>query len=601
MYAGISASLLRGLLLNISSYLYSDLGDPLLATTVLAWNAQHVPLSAAWWNFPSFAPLTGVTAFTEHFLLAYPVSSPIIWLTGNPVLAYNVVFLLAAPLNGTAAFALARELTGSRVAAFVAGLAYAFAPYQATHLSHIQMMLSFGMPIALLWLHRYATTGAPRALFWFAVGWLLTALANAYLLVFFPLLAILWYGWFQREGGWRRLGAAAVAALAGLVPIIPLLWGYHMRQGAYGLARSVVDLRAMGAEMIDVTRMYHHAAAWRGVLPHEFDESTLFPGFTIIALAGVAVTAAVRQHRAERQSQDIGKGSWPARVFVVGALLALVVLARVWAGPWGWHIGPLPLPGFTPYRVLTIAFVILLGAAVSSQIAHRAWARRDPVVLLAAATGLLWLLSLGPVPEWSPGLQMLATGPYRLLMLLPAVDAIRVPARAWLPAVLCLAALAGFGTRELLRRYPAAATAIVVSLSLMMVAEGWYEADTVQVPRPMRTGTVPRDALVLDLPIEEGFPNAVPQFRAVMGRYRTINGYSGYEPAHFNPLRHAIADVRPGALDSYRSTEDLYVVIRPGVQQGVRDWIRTLPGASHVFDVDNAEIIRLPRLFAQTP
>ena len=50
----------------VTTDLYSDLGDPLLNTSILAWSARHTPLTAAWWNFPSFAPLSGVTAFMEH-------------------------------------------------------------------------------------------------------------------------------------------------------------------------------------------------------------------------------------------------------------------------------------------------------------------------------------------------------------------------------------------------------------------------------------------------------------------------------------------------------------------------------------------------------
>jgi len=110
VYAGITALLFHTLLPDLTTHLYSDLGDPLLNAAILAWNAREWPLGEAWWDFPSYAPLTGVTAFTEHLLLAYPVASPVVWLTGNPVLAYNIVFLAAMPLNGLAAFALAREL-----------------------------------------------------------------------------------------------------------------------------------------------------------------------------------------------------------------------------------------------------------------------------------------------------------------------------------------------------------------------------------------------------------------------------------------------------------------------------------------------------------
>jgi hypothetical protein len=158
-YSLITALLFRNLLPVLTTDLYSDIGDPLLNCAVLAWNATHVPLTDGWWNFPSFAPLSGVTAFTEHLLGAYPVASPVIWTTGNPVLAYNVVLLLCFPLNGIATFALVRELTGSAIAAFVAGLAFAFAPFHAEHLSHVQTLMAFGMPLALFGLHRYPTSG----------------------------------------------------------------------------------------------------------------------------------------------------------------------------------------------------------------------------------------------------------------------------------------------------------------------------------------------------------------------------------------------------------------------------------------------------------
>ncbi len=160
VYAAVTALIFRNLLPGLATHIYSDLGDTLLNASILAWNAKQLPLTEAWWNFPSFAPLTGVTSFTEHLLLLYPIASPIVWATGNPILAYNVVFLLSPVLNGVATYALARELTQSRAAAFIAGLAFAFAPYQSVQLSHIQEMMSFGMPIALLGLHRYVGPAA---------------------------------------------------------------------------------------------------------------------------------------------------------------------------------------------------------------------------------------------------------------------------------------------------------------------------------------------------------------------------------------------------------------------------------------------------------
>src|SRR4029434_1562314 len=104
------------------THLFGDLGDPLLNTSILAWNAKHLPLTTDWWNFPAFALLSAVTAFTKHLLGAYPLTSQIIWISGNPVLAYNALQLLTLPLNGLAAFTLARQLTGSSPGEFLRGL-----------------------------------------------------------------------------------------------------------------------------------------------------------------------------------------------------------------------------------------------------------------------------------------------------------------------------------------------------------------------------------------------------------------------------------------------------------------------------------------------
>ncbi len=617
VYAAVTALFFRNLLPDLATHLYSDLGDTLLNASILSWNARQLPLTDAWWNFPGYTPLQGVTSFTEHLLLTYPIASPIIWATGNPILAYNVLFLLAPVLNGVAMYALVRELTQSRVASLMAGLAFAFAPYQAVQLSHIQQMTSFGMPIALLGLHRYLGRAAPdsaqanppgpgtgqersrrerHALALFGVGWFVTALSNAYTLMFFPVLVALWCTWFVRPREWRRLVPVAITAVVVVLPLAPLLWGYHVRHAAYGLVRGFTEIRSFSADIVGLGGMYFRSMAWRGILPHDFEEGALFPGFTIAALAGFAVYAS----RADlaRCGADLHgpRRRWSRRLLVTSAVLTLIVLARVWTGPWGWHFGRIPLPPFQPMRLFTVAFVTCLAGLVATATARRAWQRRDPVMFYAIAVVVLGLLALGPEPAWEQPWRALWFGPYRLLMELPGFDSVRVPARTWLLAVLCLAVLAGCGVATMLQRYVRHRRILVAAIAMAIVCEGWTYDQTYLVPRPMRPGVIPQGAVVLDLPMEEGYWNAVPQYRGVVGHYRTINGYSGYEPAHFTPLRRALADMVPGALDSYRRGSDLYVIIRPGQTADVTRWLTSQDGTEHLFDVDQVRIYRMGRL-----
>ena len=611
VYSLVTALLFRDLLPDLTTHLYSDVGDPLLNASVLEWSARHVPLSTEWWNFPSFAPLSGVTAFTEHLLAAYPISAPIIWLTGNAILAHNVVLLLAFPLNGLAAYLLAREVTGSSLAAFIGGLAFAFAPYHSTHLSHVQTLIAFGMPLALLGLHRYlgpATAGPyddpavgagcsrPGALALFGVGWLITALSNAYMLVFFPLLVACWWAWFVRPREWRRLLPPVVTAAIFTLPVIPLLWGYHVRQAAYGFTRSITEIRAFSADIVGIAGVSHRESLWRGVLPNTYEESSLFPGLTILVLAILAV------YRLSRGSGPPSRSVLQRALFLLAAVLGVVVLARVWTGPFAWHIGPLPLPPFAPFRVVTVAVLALLIGILLTRVYREAWSRRDPVMFYATAAVVFWLLALGPQPEWSGSWRALTYGPYWLLIQLPGVNSIRVPARAWLPAVICLSVLAAAGAAYLASRTRRTRIALLFSgITLAIVAEGWFQDRHVPAPDAIQGGVIPQGAIVLDLPVEQGFWNAIPQYRAVKGGYRSVNGYSGYQPEHFQPTRRAIADLRADALNPFRMLADLYVIVRPDTLPDVARWVADHPGAQRIHAGPDAEVFKLPRMDPEAP
>ena len=184
-YIAITIVMGRHVLAAIASSIASDSGDPLLTTGILFWNATHLPWTHAWYQFPIFSPTADALVLSEHLLGVSVIAAPVQWLTGSPVIAYNLTVLLSYPLCGIAMYALVRHLTQSTAAAFLAGMAYAFAPFRASHLPHIQMLVSFGMPLALLGLHRYLESRRRRWLLLFGVAWTVQGAANGYYLVYF--------------------------------------------------------------------------------------------------------------------------------------------------------------------------------------------------------------------------------------------------------------------------------------------------------------------------------------------------------------------------------------------------------------------------------
>jgi len=132
-----------------------DPGDPILNAWILWWSTQAVPLTAQWWNAPMFYPAPGTFAFSEHLLGLAPIAAPLIALTHNALFGYNVALLATYVLSGLGAHFLAYTLTRRHDAAFVAGLAYAFAPYRVAQLPHIQVLSAFWAPVCLTTLHQY--------------------------------------------------------------------------------------------------------------------------------------------------------------------------------------------------------------------------------------------------------------------------------------------------------------------------------------------------------------------------------------------------------------------------------------------------------------
>ena len=108
---------------QIARALPSDLTDTLLNTWTLAWDADRFRHGfSGLWDAPIFFPYRHTLAFSENLLGIAIFVAPLEWLSADPILSYNVAFVFEFALAGVAMYLLARELTGNRAAAAVAGV-----------------------------------------------------------------------------------------------------------------------------------------------------------------------------------------------------------------------------------------------------------------------------------------------------------------------------------------------------------------------------------------------------------------------------------------------------------------------------------------------
>lgn len=413
-YAALSLAYTWPLARHMSSAVPHDRGDPLLVAWVLWWSTKVMPLTAAWWNAPAFYPSTGVLAFSEHFLGLAPITAPVILISHQPLLAYNVAFVASFALSGIAGYVLGFVLTGRPDAAFVAGTAFAFAPYRSSHLQHLQLLSSYWMPLSIAALHLYFRTRRARWAIVFAAAWLMQALACGYYFFFLSVFAILWLLWFARGNSVRALVPVAGAWIGAGLLLLPLLLGYRAIHARYGFHRSPVEMLYYSADVAGLFTASPDSLLWRGLRAVSSEESAIFPGVTAMIFLAAAIWVLIR-HSAFGGRRHSAFDIRAALLFYTGAGVLMWMLAL---GPepalFGRRLG-VPglyslvawLPGFDEMRVparlwmlsvLSIAAVAALLVGGIESPTRRRW------IAAAATIGFLldgWprILPLVPAPQ----------------------------------------------------------------------------------------------------------------------------------------------------------------------------------------------------------
>jgi hypothetical protein len=432
VYVALTAVMGRHVLGSLGTMVAGDNRDSMLNAAILAWNANSVPWSDAWYQFPIYYPLSDALTFSEHLLGLSIIATPLYWMTGNGLAAYNLTMLLTYPLSALAMYALIWRLTRSAPAAFLSGLAFGFAPYRAGHLGHIQLLAVFWAPLALLGLHEYVETRRRRWLLLFGVGWALQGAANGYLLVYFSVLIGFWVLWFLvARRRWREAALVAGAGAAAVLPLLPIIYRYVTAHARYALSRGPGEQAFYGADITAPLCPPPGLTFWGWLGGNCRPEGELFIGPTLVALCFVGAWA-TRRRQDPGDHQALHHSSSAAFY----ALAAVAAWALSWGpaprfrgvlvlsgGPFAW-LGV--LPGVDQLRVparfwmvTLLSLSILLGLLVAAMLKRRS-AGASAAIVVAASLGLAldgWMtIPAAALPPPAPNPKIL---PGKVVMTLP--------------------------------------------------------------------------------------------------------------------------------------------------------------------------------------
>jgi hypothetical protein len=180
---------------------------------------------------------------------------------------------------------------------------------------------------------------------------------------------------------------------------------------------------------------------------------------------------------------------------------------------------------------------------------------RQPFLFYLGAAVLMWMLSLGPAPRIA-GVAIGVPGPYAILAMLPGFDGMRVPARLWMVAVLCLAVSAAFVVARIEKRRARRAVMALVTAGLLL--DAWPRRfPVVAVPAMRDTATDARARL--GLPLHEAETETM--YGAIAQRRPVFNGYSGYAAPQHAALRDLLERFDSRILDRLAATAAVEVIV----------------------------------------
>jgi hypothetical protein len=531
-----------------------DPGDPLLNTWILAWNNRQMAgfHLSGWFDANIYYPNRNALAYSEHLFTQALVSLPINLLTGNPILAYNFVFLLAFATSGWGMYLLARRLSGHLAGSIAAGIIFAFSPFMMAHLPHLQVITAGGIPLTFLFLIRFFDKGRWKDLLMFTLFFVLQALANGYYALFLTIMAGLFIlvmtvaGRKWREGRfWIQMAVFAVLALAALAPF---LYHYAQVKNTLGLERGI-GAYARATSFLATSPQNN----LYGRVSHPFlrSEGEMFPGAAAFLLAAVGALSALRL---KKQLRPAGKSrlrrARRATLWIAAALLAaqsVILYITLKQGSFelalvsGLKIhARSPLKPILAWAAFLIVFIALKNILKTGPLLPFSFA--DPCLW---GLGLIFLIAL-----W------ISFGPHGLFLILyrhvPGFEGLRAPTRIHVFIMFVLAVFAAFGFRSLTHRLSGLKKGALSVLASLVILVEYLSLPIPLISVPVKKN-IPAvyqwlasqkgvDIALVELPFPRSGQGvgSVECSRAYFSAYHwklLVNGYSGYFPPLYSELR----------------------------------------------------------------
>lgn len=533
---------------KLRDHLPQDLGDPLQTCWMSLWQIDRFESGFdSYFTTNAFHPYRGNLAFTDYQPLMAVLLWPLFRLSGNIVLAYNLLYYLAFILSGWTCYLLARRWFEDEIGAFLAGIVFAYCGYRIDHLAHLQLLWCPWIPLALLAASTWFESGKFRYALWLALLVVLQAATSVYYFFYLVLAVCLLAGCWVLISGRRPLypvlracpSATRVKRRAAFIVLLPGLFlavclsgllfiPYLKVQREYGFQPEFID-------RFSATLASFWTAPWCDWLhggltkANRRGETNYMIGFTVVALLCCNF---LRGRPEGTKHWRTPRWAYAVLVLSVAGAAGLFYLEFLPRGPWSVRLLEIH-PLITVYEINLFVFIalsvfLLAYGPFRSRIGKASIVSVFILILAIFST----LLSFRQPAHY-------------LSETIPLLSFLRTPGRIGVLIVLAVALGAASGYRALAQKIvrPRMAPALGSIFAIALLAE-YSPGSFYSVPFSVDPQSLPpiyehlasldrKKEVLLELPMDHIFYDTRASVYSIFHHLPTVNGQSAYMPRDY--------------------------------------------------------------------
>jgi len=496
-----------------------DPGDSAYFTWAVGWGIHALktdPLRLPHGNI--YHPARYALFMDEPVLGTTLLVLPVALFTDDAVLLFNLARLLTYLVSALTAYLLARELGCGEAPSLLAGAVFAFSPIRTDQLAHLSTLGSQWLPLALLFVFRFARSARPRD----------------------GVLAGLFYALSAYACGYHGLIGLVILPVA----CLPLVW-----KRPHLVSKAIPGLIVLGLSLLPLQLLHRAAFA-----SENFARPETHAAFHSAGIESFFATSSSNWIWGEVTTPLRSLGSNNLFPGLVAPGLAIAGAFRLWRAR-------------RPPSREALALALLIAGAV--------FVALGPEVRLMGETlfpsPYLWLRRVLPPLQ---GIRALSRA--GIFMALALACLLGLGARPWAnrPRLLALAWVAALAETLIVPVSMPAWARVIDSRRPMPPVYQWLKAQPVEVgvvELPMARDDLTRPA----------FNESIYMVRATWHWQRLVNGFAGVEPQQYQRLRELTRRFpSPESIELLRQTKVQYVLLNRG-GFGPNQWARIerdLPG-----------------------